>query len=824
MQRWKYIFQGIFYKGFVFSQKNMNLAADTLTHAFEVFFARPVVVVGISGLLGGSLGFGFPFVSALTVFLLIHAFLFLWQLIFIKNSPDSPVRTALLVLALILGLYCMSLISLDRTRAEKALADVTTDTQAKSGSRDSIYEGYIISISLPDESYKTYILLWENGIKVRFGSSRTDLAFGQHIRICGSLSSVSPARNPGGFDQQSYYGRQGVFLSLDTYDSNIYIQKDSAIIPDLFVRLEMLGLKLRTNISSLWTQVLDQDAAALLSGMILGDTSKMPPELKTAFRMCNLAHLTAVSGANVAYFLVPVTAFFQKVSGRRAVRHLLVFAFLIFFGFLTGWTASVTRALFMSAGTIFSSVLMKRHDPISAMFLTAAALMFNNPYVSVDLGFLLSFSATLSLILFSDKMAKRLKFLPGPDILPQACACLLCTQLGMLPWLIALSGRESILLFFTNLTGSFLSEGISLLCLPLSGCLLAAQAAPFLLPFVRILFLPLGGLLYVLAKMAYMFSNQAVSALRLSAVVPVLLFSVSVLVMTFLIPHGFLARNLRRIMCIFLVIGIALQLYTYIDRPICTVIFTDIGQGDSALILLNNNRSVLIDGGDIGSAKNVLIPLLNYYGIVEPDITILTHLHRDHGSGIIELIEAGRVSSVYTPCILPNQELSELFSLEADHRVSLHSIEKDDKIVLSETAVLYVLSPESISMQGGNEDSAVLFLDTGSTGVLFMGDAGEATEDRLLMQPEVMNLLNTEADFLKVGHHGSKFSSTQDFLSGLSLDAAFISVGDNHYGHPTVETLDRLGADGIDIYRTDRSGAILLEIRKGTSGIYEYCS
>ena len=127
-------------------------------------------------------------------------------------------------------------------------------------------------------------------------------------------------------------------------------------------------------------------------------------------------------------------------------------------------------------------------------------------------------------------------------------------------------------------------------------------------------------------------------------------------------------------------------------------------------------------------------------------------------------------------------------------------------------------------MQGGNEDSAVLFLDSGSTGVLFMGDAGEAIEDRLLMQPETIGLLDTEADFMKVGHHGSKFSSTQDFLTALSLKAAVISVGENNYGHPTAETLERLGAEGIDIYRTDISGAILLEIQKNTSRIYEYCS
>jgi len=821
----KHVIAGVFYKGICISQKSKSLAADTLAHAFEVFFARPAAVIGISGLIGGTLGFHFSFFPALCVFLLLHAFLFIWQLIMMKGTGGTHIRSALLILAMVLGMYCLSYISLERHRAYEALEAASREAAVKINSGyETVYEGYIISISLPDENYKTYTLLWNDGIKVRFGSKRTDLAFGRHVRVAGILSDVPSARNPGGFDQKSYYGRQGIFLNIDTYDDNIFIQKDSSLVPDLFVRLEIMGLTLRSNISSMWAQVLSPEDAALLSGMILGDTSGMAPELKSAFRMCNLAHLTAVSGANVAYFLVPVSAFFQKLSGRRAVRQLLIFCFLIFFGFLTGWTASVTRALFMSVGTLISSSFMKRHDPVSAMFLTASILMFSNPFVAVDLGFLLSFSAALSLILFSDKMAKRLSFLPGKEYFPQAAACLICTQLGMLPWLIALSGKQSILLFFTNLAGSFLSEGISLLCLPLSACLLAAKAIPFLLPLVRILYMPLGGLLYILAKMAFVCSDQSIRALRLYAVEPVLLFSVSAFILTFLIPKGFVTRNLRRIMCLLIGVGIVLQIYTYINRPLCTVLFADVGQGDSSLILLDNNMSILIDGGDIGSAEKVLIPLLNYYGIEEPDITILTHLHSDHGAGILELIEAGRINTVFTPCISPNNELAGLFSLESDNRLTLHSLEKGDKIILSEDAALYVLSPESISMDGGNEDSAVVFLCIGDTGVLFMGDAGETTEERMLDCRQTMTMLGNKADFIKIGHHGSKFATTWNFLSALSLRAAIISVGENSYGHPTADTLGRLAENSVDIYRTDYSGAVILEIQKNASRIFEYYS
>ncbi len=849
-------------KGILTSRKYKSLISDSLSHMSDLFFARPIVVVGVGGLLGGSLGFSFSYPDALGVFIMIVAFAALIIIRIFTNSPILNIRLVLLLLSFVLGLYCMSLICLSRNRAEGALnkeqiagLELKEDNgySAKNAVSKAVseYEGYIVSVSLSDEGYKSFTLLWKDKILVHFASSRKDLSFGKHVRISGVMSEVPSARNPGGFDQKSYYGRQGIFLSIETYDDNIFLLNDKALATDIFVKLEMSGLALRRDIGSMWSKVLSADDAALLSGMILGDTSGMSTELKSAFRMCNMAHLTAVSGANVAYFLVPLSVFFQKMSPRRTVRQIFIFVFLVFFGFLTGWTASVTRALFMSFGGLISARLMKRPDPVSAIFLTSVILMINNPFVTVDLGFLLSFSATLSLILFSSQMETCILSFPAKfkrhqpeemhhpntkdhqkvkypwireigSVFVKASACLICTQLGMLPWLIILSGKESVLLFFTNLIGSFLTEGISLISLPLSGGLLLAQIFPFFLPIIKIMFIPLGGLLFFLSQMAIQCSGQTVQALRLSSVEPLLLFSGCFFVLTYIIPKGFLSRNLRRGMVFLLVAGTGVQINTYMNRPEAIVIFTDVGQGDSALIMLDNGISVLIDGGDVGSGKNILIPMMNYYGIKEPDITILTHLHSDHGSGIIELIEAGRVSSVYTPCVSEGKELGGLFSLSKDKRVVLHSIRKDDKMILSKTTELYILSPQNITENGGNEDSAVILLCVSGTGILFMGDAGESTESMLLSRKETTALLQNNADFLKVGHHGSKFSTTQRFLASLSLRAAIISVGDNNFGHPTPDTLNRLADEDIDVYRTDYTGADLLYIWPKSAKISTY--
>ena len=813
-----------------------SLLSEHMSAALKKFFARPAVVVGSGGLVGGTLSYHLTFGEAVIVFILIYSLFYCVQRFFgVPGALRRPV--ILIVLSFSVGMYCLGYISWQRSKAERSLTEIYEDGASEAGSGEAIrfsdtsgvpdarvygnFEGTLVTVSLPEDKYRMFTLLTDDHVKVIFGSRRTDLLYGQRISVTGYLSRVQSARNPGAFDSRSFYERQGIYLSIATYDNCIRITDPDYRSPDLFVRMEVAGISMRENILHLWKQVLPADLAALLSGMILGDTSDMDADLKLCFRMCNLSHLTAVSGANVAYFLVPVTAFVQRMSGKRGIRYLCIFLFLVFFGFLTGWTASVTRALFMSAGTVVSSLLMKRADRISSLFLTAGILMLNNPYITVDFGFLLSFSATLSLLLFSGSMAgllsKRL-----PKLLAEASGCLICAQLGMLPWLIGLSGKQSVLLFLINLAGTFLAEGISLLCLPLTLLLAFAQPASFMLPVVKALFTPLAGLLYILKELAINGSDQSVRALRLYDVEPVLLISVSVIALLTLFPRSFLTRNLKKVSVFLAAAGIVLQIQVLMNQPDCTVVFADVGQGDSALILLNNGKSVLIDGGDTGTGENVLIPLLNYYGIDEPDITILTHLHKDHGSGITELIASDRISDVYVPCIAARGELSELFSLSDENRVILHSIRKDDRIVLSDTAVLKILSPDVITENGGNEDSLVVLLQVGTHKILLMGDAGFRTEEYILSDDTDMSCLAGGADVIKIGHHGSKYSSSELFLTGIDASAAVISVGRNGYGHPAEDTLDRLQSSGTDVFRTDRSGAVIVNITEDRVAIYEF--
>jgi competence protein ComEC len=796
------------------SRRRRDLYVTHGTHLIDAAFARPAVCIGLGGFAGGSLSFYSASWMIWPVFVMGFLLMFVLLRLMPIGAESLTIRVFILIAAFCLGLYCMIFISVQRNAAVETYLPQNSDVME--------YEGYIVSVSLPTDDYHSYILKTDSNIRITFGSARDDLTYGQRIRISGSIAQVSGARNPGGFDQKGYYERQGIYLAVSTYDSCILICDESPLEPGLYVRMQFLGLQIRSRISSLWIAVLGKEEGSLLSGMILGDTSGMSSKMKMAFRMSNLSHLTAVSGANVAFFLVPMNSLFRAVSGRRGIRYVLVFGFLVFFGFLTGWTASVTRALFMSMGTLVSAARSKKHDPVSAIFLTAAILLLNNPYTAVDYGFLLSFCATLALILFMEPMTQRLHFIPGGSGVRQAVACVLCTQVGMIPWLVALSGKQSIILFAVNIVGSFLSEGISLLALPLSAGLLLADPFPQLSPVITVLFAPLRGLLLLLRQIAFIGADHSVMALRLREIHPVLLFAILAGGVAILMRKSFLTRNIKKYVIVFLCAGILLQTIGYIRRPIATIVFADVGQGDSVLIILGNNKSILIDGGDRGSGEDILIPMLNYYGIEQPDITILTHLHRDHGSGLIELIDEGRIDVVFTPCLSRNGELSELFIQSDENRVDLHSLQKNDKMILSPDTVLYVLSPDTIADKGGNEDSAVLLLVIENTGILLMGDAGFSTEANLMEDEAVCKLLRAEADIIKIGHHGSKFSTSQEFLSIMSLRTAVISVGKNYYGHPTQEVLDRILLDDVFLYRTDQGGAVILELQDDTYAVQHF--
>ena len=244
----------------------------------------------------------------------------------------------------------------------------------------------------------------------------------------------------------------------------------------------------------------------------------------------------------------------------------------------------------------------------------------------------------------------------------------------------------------------------------------------------------------------------------------------------------------------------------------------DVGHGDSILIVAPSGKVVLVDAGEPGDGKRIL-EAMQRYGAAQVDLLVATHAHPDHIGAADEIIKATNVREVlYNGAPGPTKDYQDFLKAVDEKKVPLEKATPGKTVDLGDGAILSVLAPieplftkEDLSA-GGNEPNAnsiVMRLDYGDFSMLLAADAEAQTEERMLRQGA-----NLDADVLKIGHHGSKYASSEGFIKRGQFKTAIVSVGlDNRYGQPSQEVLDRLRASGAKIYRTDFQGDVTITTR-----------
>jgi beta-lactamase superfamily II metal-dependent hydrolase len=249
------------------------------------------------------------------------------------------------------------------------------------------------------------------------------------------------------------------------------------------------------------------------------------------------------------------------------------------------------------------------------------------------------------------------------------------------------------------------------------------------------------------------------------------------------------------------------------------VVVLDVGQGDSILVVTPGNKTALVDAGEPGDGK-VVLAALKKYGVDHIDLFVATHAHADHIGAADEVIKAIPVAHVlYSGVPNTTKNYEDFLKAVDEKKVDLIRAAPGQSFELGGGARVLVLAPiepffkKEDLRSGGNEpnaNSVVARLDYGAFSMLLTGDAEEQTERERLIK----NGANIRATVLKVGHHGSKYATSEDFLKRGEFKYAVISAGlDNRYGHPSQEALDRLKAAGVKIYRTDFQGEVVITTR-----------
>ncbi len=246
------------------------------------------------------------------------------------------------------------------------------------------------------------------------------------------------------------------------------------------------------------------------------------------------------------------------------------------------------------------------------------------------------------------------------------------------------------------------------------------------------------------------------------------------------------------------------------------VYFLDVGQGDSELIVLPGNVKILIDGGPnnkiLEELSSVLKPTDRYI-----DLVVLSHPELDHFSGLVDILKRYQVGAFVSNGRRGNAPaFRDLEKIIKKNKIAIVALAEDDKIKYLKNS-FDVLSPSKNLLQSAelNDTTLVMKFENEEVKILFTGDINKKIEGYLIKKRDL------SVNVLKVSHHGSKFSTSREFLMEAAPKISVIEVGKNSYGHPTAETLNGLALIGAQIFRTDKNGTIKLIISNQQINIFK---
>mgnify|MGYP004477208167 CR=1 FL=1 len=508
---------------------------------------------------------------------------------------------------------------------------------------------------------------------------------------------------------------------------------------------------------------------------LYADKSLIEKDVYTKYQKIGVSHLFAVSGMHVSLISIVLLKLLNKIKERK--RYIIVSIFLSIYLFLTNFTISMVRATFQFILFFINKSFKLNIDNSNLVILLFSILVIINPYNIYNIGFLFSFIISFTLIRCS-------KLIKGKFIIK--------------------SLKTSLISFFSSMPVlinnffevNFLGIILNIIYIPFVSYIL------FPLSLVTVLFPSLDNILYMFIshfeKITDFFSNIKFLSFSICKM------NIFLIIMYYLIFIYILKRKKKLIYKIIIVI-ISLTFLINNGRIVNNeVSILDVGQGDSSLIRLKN-KNILIDTGEninYDISKNILIPYFKSVGIKKIDYLVLTHGDYDHMGEAINLVENFKVEKVIFNCGPYNDLEQELIKVLDKKKIKYYSCIKELNI---DNNKLYFLQTKEYDNE--NDNSNVIYSELNVYKFMFMGDASVTTEK------EIMNKYNLpDIDVLKVGHHGSKTSSSKEFINVINPKYSIISVGkNNRYGHPNKEVLENLSKSKI--YRTDQDGSIMFKIK-----------
>jgi competence protein ComEC len=666
--------------------------------------------------------------------------------------------------------------------------------------------------------------------------------FGARLAVSGIPRRPRGRSNPGGRSRADYWRLRGVFATLSQGPAGwrSFGSATPAAGPGWASRFrQQVLLANQRDLSPL--------AAFMTSSIVLGRPGPAPggresgrgeqaaaissveaEKIETAFRRSGTIHILVVSGSQVTLLLLPLLWLCRRWLWLRRAAALLAIPACISYALVAGAEASLLRAACMGALMALALSCWRDPDFLNVLGFAGLCLLAINPLLVHDLGFLLSFAAVWGVVvlgpLFYEAMRRRIRLLE-PGLPRSAWGGLAATALR---WLLVIVAAAA---------GAYLATA------PLLSYFVQSDAPVSVLANVPAVLLATGllnlGFLHALLAMAGTpphWLSQSINWLAEAlwrcvswfaalagehvAVYPLPLLLAVAIFLLFALAAG---RGRHRLAPALACLAAAIVLLEVGERAPALasrraeVTFLDVGQGDATFIRLPDGKTMLVDGGglqqsDFDVGEKVVLPALRALRVPRLDLVVATHPHEDHIGGLPAVVEAEPVGLFFDSgqsAASPTQ--ARLLRDLAGRRVRFRLVQAGQRFSLGDCA-LEVLGPPRPYLAGTrsdlNSNSIVLRLGIQGRHVLLPGDAELPAEAMILARGGDLS-----AEVLKLGHHGSAFSTSDAWLRAVQPRVAIACCGvENRFGHPSPETVERVRAAGVRFHRTDQDGAVTVSL------------
>ena len=611
------------------------------------------------------------------------------------------------------------------------------------------------------------------------------LNINDEIYLKGKLNIPSNNTIPNTFNYKKYlyYKRINYILNIDSFK---IINKNK----NIFYKLKNYIINRISNINN----------NEYLYAFILGKSNYIDNEVYNNYKINGITHLFALSGLHVSMFSSILLLLLKRIKCNEKISYLITSIFLILFSFIASFTPSILRATIFFILSALNNIYYLYIKPKHLLYLTFIILIFINPFYIYDTGFILSFTITFFILLFNEKFNIKNKILSIITIS-------ILSLLSSLPIIINMSYEINIIGFINNI---FFIPFVSYIVFPMS--------------LITLIFNKLSFIFNILTNIMEFISKISSSIFNINIIIGrMTLFEIIIYYIIFVLAIKYRKKIIYFIFIIYLIV---LYSIPYFDKN-NYVYFIDVSQGDSALIVTENNKTILIDtGGKLNNNKEKwkkrnkeynlmisnIIPFFKSIGIKKIDYLFFSHGDFDHMGEAINLVNNFKVDKVIFNCGEYNDLEKELIKVLDKKKIKYYSCIKELNI---DNNKHYFLQTKEYDNE--NDNSNVIYTELDGYKFMFMGDASSTTEHEILDKYNLHDI-----DVLKVGHHGSRTSSGKEFINEINPKYSIISVGkNNRYGHPNKEVLENL--ENSKMYRTDQDGSVMFKIKNNQLKI-ETCS